>query len=480
MQVNKVIQVLLLALLMLFSMVAISMLLEVRDNTRNIILGAGAFILLLALAWRGVPIDGKLLFIIILGYALGGKGFAYVSPFEPIYIGEISLALCLLFFVTRPKQMSLFDTPIHKFIWLYVIYAGIHLIIDYSNYRLMAIRDSSMAYYSLFFVTAFSLFHNERVVDVFERIIKIAIGLAVLSMVYHISRVGIVVTGFAPHTDAYIPVCVGFVVYFLIIGVERRKLHFIAMACIVGLALVAIKTAALMALIAAAGCAILFGGITKLIMPAVLLAALGAVVMAIMAFVDLNLAVNMVAGGGTAETLGIQGGEFVGFSGTTQWRWLWWTIIYNDTMQMAPFWGQGFGADITGPFLEAWLGQGYGDATGYARYPHNVVMTVFGRLGLIGLIVFCMMFIAVLSFILKFCRSFFPSPQRRDADLICFSIVVAGIVNGILQATYEIPHSAITHWVCLAYLVARYYGVITDRNPKPQLGPEKRADDSQP
>ena len=177
MQVNKVIQVLLLALLMLFSMVAISMLLEVRDNTRNIILGAGAFILLLALAWRGVPIDGKLLFIIILGYALGGKGFAYVSPFEPIYIGEISLALCLLFFVTRPKQMSLFDTPIHKFIWLYVIYAGIHLIIDYSNYRLMAIRDSSMAYYSLFFVTAFSLFHNERVVDVFERIIKIAIGL---------------------------------------------------------------------------------------------------------------------------------------------------------------------------------------------------------------------------------------------------------------------------------------------------------------
>jgi hypothetical protein len=27
----------------------------------------------------------------------------------------------------------------------------------------------------------------------------------------------------------------------------------------------------------------------------------------------------------------------------------------------------------------------------------------------------------------------------------------------LLQATYEIPHGAITHWVCLGYMALRYY-----------------------
>ena len=43
---------------------------------------------------------------------------------------------------------------------------------------------------------------------------------------------------------------------------------------------------------------------------------------------------------------------------------LWWTTVCVDTMGISPFWGQGFGADITGPFLEAWLGPAHADPTG--------------------------------------------------------------------------------------------------------------------
>ena len=116
MQTNKIIQLALLTLLMLLSMVAMSSLLEARDDTRNVILGAGCFSVLLFSAWRDVPIDAKLLFIVILGYALGGKGFAYVSPFEPIYIGEISLSFCMVGFLLRPRQLGFFETPIHRLI----------------------------------------------------------------------------------------------------------------------------------------------------------------------------------------------------------------------------------------------------------------------------------------------------------------------------------------------------------------------------
>ena len=69
-------------LMLLLSMWAMSALLEVRDTTRNVILGIGGFVILLSALWRKIPLDAKLLFIVILGYALGGKGFAYVSPAE--------------------------------------------------------------------------------------------------------------------------------------------------------------------------------------------------------------------------------------------------------------------------------------------------------------------------------------------------------------------------------------------------------------
>ena len=457
MQTNKIVQLAILVILLLLSMVAVSSLLELRDNTRNVILGVGGFVIMIFLLWRNIPTDAKLLFIVILGYALGGKGFAYISPFEPVYIGEITLALCMLGLLARPRQLSLFETPIHRLIWLYILYAGIHLIVDFDIYRLLAVRDSSMVYYSLFFITAYSLFHSEKALVTFERIVRVAIALSSLSILCHIFTIGLKFPGFSPHTDAFIPLCVGLTLYLLVLGMEQRKIHFLVLACAISLALIATKTAALLALVAVVAAAILFGRINKLIMPAIILGALSIVAISIVAFFNKDLATNLLSGGEAAKAFGIQSGEFVGFSGTTEWRWLWWATISVDTMNEAPFWGQGFGADITGPFLEAWLGPAHADPTGYARYPHNILLTNFGRLGFIGLTIFCMLFASIGFFVLKFCRKYFCSPFRRDADLICFGVVIAGMINAVLQATYEVPYGAITHWTCLAYMAARYY-----------------------
>ena len=457
MQTNKIIQIIILLLLMLLSMAAVSTLLEVKDQTRNLILGIGLFVALLSFLWRDSPLDAKLLFILVLGYALGGKGFAHVSLVEPIYIGEITLLFCVLGFAVRPRQMCLFETPIHKCIWVYLIYAGIHLIVDFESYRLLAIRDSSMAYYALYFVTAYSLFHNDRVMRTFGRAIKIAFGLSVFSMAYAISTIDREFPGFFPHVDSYIPLCAGGVLYCLIIGIEQKKILHLVFACLVALAVSSTKTAALLALAAVVVSSIVYGRIGKLIMPGIIIGLMGIVALCVVAIADVDTALNLISGGETAETIGIQGGEFVGFSGTTQWRWLWWSVICSDTLQLAPFWGQGFGADITGPFLEAWLGPAHADPAGYARYPHNAMITNFGRLGFIGLTIFCILFIAIGLFALKFCSRYFCDPQRRDADIICFGVVVAGMVNATLQATYEVPYGAVIHWTCLAYMAARFY-----------------------
>ena len=94
MQTNKIIQLALITLLLLLSMVAMSSLLEARDNTRNVILGAGCFSILLISAWRDIPIDAKLLFIVILGYALGGKGICLCQSIRAyLYRGDIVVLL---------------------------------------------------------------------------------------------------------------------------------------------------------------------------------------------------------------------------------------------------------------------------------------------------------------------------------------------------------------------------------------------------
>ena len=460
MQNNKIVQVVMLMLMLLLSMWAMSALLEVRDTTRNVILGIGGFVILLSALWRKIPLDAKLLFIVLLGYALGGKGFAYVSPAEPVFIGEICLALCMGGFLLRAKQWGLVDTAIHKWIWVYLIYAGIHLWVDYNQYRLVAIRDSATAYYAFFFIASFIMFRNQLVAATFEKIIKVVLIFGIIQMMNQFSGKTFGLTlelpGFGSHADAYIQLSAAAVLFFLIRGIESKKIFYVLIGAFVAAVLCSIKTSALCALAAVIVAAILWGRVRGLLIPSIFMGAIGFVVLALATMFNPDFFAEYIASGETAETFGIEGGQFVGLSGTSSWRLDWWTNIWDNTMAMAPFWGQGFGADITGPYLEAWLGV-KGDSEGYARYPHNVMFTVIGRLGLIGLFIFGALFIAIGVFSLRYCRRFFQSDDRRDADLITFGVVIAGMVNGLLQATYEVPYGALPHWVCLGYMAARYY-----------------------
>lgn len=459
---NKIIQIAVLVILMLLSMWAISALLEVRASTRNVILGVGGFLILLSVLWRKIPLDAKFLFLCLLGYSLGGKGFAYVSPYEPVFIGEICLALCGCAFLLRARQWGLIDTPIHKWIWIYLIYSGIHVYVDYHLYRLVAIRDSATAYYSFFFIASFVMFRNQLVMTAFEKILKIALVFGVIQAAdVTAHKMGVIplvrFSGYWPHGDAFIPICTAAVLFFLARGMEVKKISYILFGALAAGLLVILKTSALCAVVAAIAVAILWGRVRALLVPAVFLGAVSFIMLAVAMMVNPNFFTEHVVSGETAATFGMEGGEFVGLQGTSWWRWTWWMNIWRNTMAIAPWWGQGFGADITGPFLQEWLGV-QGDPAGYARYPHCIFFTIIGRLGLIGLFIFSALFTVICVFTLRYCKRFFQSPDRRDADLIATGIIIGGLVNGVLQATYEMPHGAIPHWVCLGYMAARYYG----------------------
>ena len=461
MQNNKIIQIAVLGLMLLGAMWAVSFLLEATAQTRNVFLGVGFFVVLLVTLWRKIPLDAKLLFIVILGYALGGKGFAYVSPVEPVYIGEISLALCMLGLMTRLGHSGLFDTSIHKLIWVYLIYAGIHLIIDYDQYRLLAIRDSSTAYYALFFFASYSLFLNDQIVHAFARIIKIALVFSALQIL--MGKFSVRFPGFLPQVDAYIPLSAAAAFYFCVMAIENRKISYIVISGILTLLCIMGKTSHLLSLVAVMASAVLFGRMRTLMGPIAIMSVIAVVVGGVLLIVNPAIVIDFIAESDTMETLSLDSGAFIG--STTKWRWDWWMTIWHDTMRTAPFWGAGFGGDISTAFLGPELGK-------QVRYPHSIMFTAIGRLGLIGLSIFLTLFITIAVFTIKFCRSYYNRTDRCDADLICSGIVVAGMLNALLQATYEVPHAAILHWVCLGYMASRYYGPQTYRNmsaQKPEL-----------
>ena len=67
-------------------------------------------------------------------------------------------------------------------------------------------------------------------------------------------------------------------------------------------------------------------------------------------------------------------------------RWLWWRAVVDETLATNPVFGLGFGYDLARGFLQvynpAMLPEDFA-----ARSPHSIIVTTFGRMGFVGLLV---------------------------------------------------------------------------------------------
>ncbi len=143
----------------------------------------------------------------------------------------------------------------------------------------------------------------------------------------------------------------------------------------------------------------------------------------------------------------------------TDWRISWWTVIWEDTIEKNPYTGVGMGGDVTSTFLQDVMRIDLNSYEGvnYARYPHNILFTVLGRMGFVGLALFLITFTSIALFTLRFMSRHLRTIEDMDQHLIPTVVVLAGITNSLVQSTYEVPHGAITHWICLGYLASVAY-----------------------
>lgn len=465
---NKIIQILIavvglfLALWLVMSSVTLPEYYQVSLLISSLVIGA------ILLIRRDLPFDFKVLGILLAGYAFAGKGFAYITPFEPVYIGEITMIICMLGLILRWTQGADFlPTHLHWLLLGWMVTVGLYLAYSFDDYRMMAIRDSAMGYYAAFFFTSFAIFRNPKASEAFSVLMKVCVGFGILSSIVltlvweKLAEASpLVARFFMPHADAFIPLIVAGTVYGLMQGMIRRSLPLLAVGAVALFLLMINKTAGIFSFVVVLSVLIVFARRMELLFTSLIGLTFGAVVIAIMLAAGSSFMEEKIYESDQLQTLRDMG-ETTGKSNanTTEWRVSWWTIIVEDTLEENPFTGVGMGGDISGHFMESILGISQSSLTteNFARYPHNIIFTVIGRMGFLGLGIFLIPFVAMILFGIRFCSQNLKTPEEQRHYLIPLVIFFAGLSNSLVQSTYEVPYGAIMHWSCLGYLAAYRY-----------------------
>lgn len=122
-------------------------------------------------------------------------------------------------------------------------------------------------------------------------------------------------------------------------------------------------------------------------------------------------------------------------------RSVWWKAVFDETVERNPWLGVGFGYDLAGRFVREY----YPDAADEfsARSPHNVVLTVFARMGVVGLLPFI---VGISMAVRQTMRCARAGPSQATA---LWSAALVIFVSACFGVVLEGPMGAVVFWTLL-------------------------------
>jgi len=419
--------------------------------------------------WRRESRDGRflgdlyiaLLGIVLLGYAVMGKGFAYLG-FPPLYVGEIAfLGGIIVFLRTGAGIGALATVPAVLLLALMALVLA-RTLPFLGLYGFDALRDSVIVIYGGFaFIIVGLLLEDARRINLVLRHYRVM--LASLPLMF----VGSLLIKYwgedVPRLYGPVPIinvgpsAVGThlagAIIFVLIGYGRVS---IAWLCLwfATLALVgATNRGALLAVVVPVTIAMLALGRYRLMLAtlAVTVGLFAALLTLESAFGRFEEAKESIDRPISAHQIFENAKSIVGQSGaqaegTKQWRLNWWDIIINDTVHGPNFWtGRGFGLNLA-------------DADGFSarnerpptRSPHSAHMTVLARAGIPGLVMWLLVLASWLGMMTRAILTARARGHRRWVELFVFiaCYAVAILVNATFDVVLEGPMQGIWFW-CL-------------------------------
>ena len=372
-------------------------------------------------------VPGNLYLFILIGVMLLSKSFAYLkAPGTPIYIIDFVMLAIVFLYLQRSNGFLL--PKLLRPVLIIVLFSSIHLIISLlkDGINIDSVRDYMAFFYPIFSLVCYNIlsYNNKRLLGV---------GLAFFIIIFHVF---FIFTGFnlpVPWFDSLYYIKRGDLAVILsicflsIMAFGKNKVFkvlsaFLAMFLFIDI--YSVNRAGTLSFIIATTLYYYFkkGPIIILVLIPLLLL----MIILIGTFINLG-------GGGVA---------------TVAWRILLWKTAIIETFNHGFLLGIGFGEALTSVI-------GFYDAN-LNRNPHNYFITVFFRLGLVGLAVYSFLLINVFwaakNAIYNHTISNYNS-KYRDGLIILLSVFMGALFNSCFDVYLENPYGAIIFWTILGSLV---------------------------
>jgi hypothetical protein len=406
-----------------------------------------------------------LLATVLLGYALMGKGFAYLG-FPPLYVGEIAFLTGIIVLLRTGACVGALTTLPALLLVALMAWVLARTLPFFGLYGFDSLRDSAVVIYGGFaFIVIGLLLEDARRINTVLRYYGImlvsfpAIFVGLLLMKYwwdYIPRL----YGPVPIVDVG-PSAAGThlagAMVFVLIG--YRKVSFL-WVCVwfATLALVsATNRGATLAVVVPIAFAMLMLRRFRLMLTIVVagVAIFAALLALESTFGHHEEAKDSIERPVSAHQILDNAKSILGQSGhqaegTKEWRLKWWNIIINDTIHGPNFWtGRGFGINLA-------------DADGFGgtadsrhprpptRSPHSVHMALLARAGVPGLVLWAVLLMSWFGMLMKAMLTARARGHERWVELFLFVVcyVMVILINASFDVVLEGPMQGIWFW-CL-------------------------------
>ena len=403
---------------------------------------------------------------VLLGYAVLGRGFAYLG-LPPLYIGEITLLTgIVIFWRTRcfAGVLTTFPALLLAATMGWVLLRTLPFI---DSYGIDALRDSVVVMYGgfAFIVTALLLEDGRRVnkiVQYYGAFVNIYIpttpfifvaGRYIGDSLPEIPGTGVPFLQLQP-TDLAVHLA-GAAVFALVGFREVTRLWLVFL--LAGLAVTgAVARGPMLAEVLPITAAVLLLGkwrqLTLISMAGLVVFWVAYVVEPVFydyaeasSSIERPISTRQVVD--NVMSIAGQGGEQT--EGTKEWRLQWWTMIIENTVFGPNFWtGRGFGLNIA-------LADGFGRLhfNPPLRSPHNVEMTMLARAGLPGVVLWLAIVVSWLGMMIQAMRTARRRGETEWAGLFLFLGCYAGsiIINASFDPVLEGPMQGIWFWSLIGF-----------------------------
>lgn len=426
--------------------------------------GLLVFAALAYLAPRGTQV--AVLTVLVWGYVLGSRGFAQLTPTAglPLFPAECGLLLSgglLLVQSCLERRVPVVRDGLNLFLLLWIVLGCARIGYDVRHWGFAALRDFALVYYAVFFFLAqAALEHVESPSRWLHRALLITSAPLPLLLFLFSSYPDV----FTQHlTFRGNPIIfykgdlvgtflsIGSVAWFLYFEEHRRRWWALLLSLVLAGAMVTTENRASFLALGVAALWLGIGGRWRFLQVLGASAVAGLVAIVLWSqFTGRRLEETPLRG------LYEQAVSLTDFEGrrtystsrsgpkgdNNRFRVVWWRTVISDTVRTNPYIGMGFGYDLAEQFLREYYPDGGDDFS--ARSPHNVWVTLFARMGILGVVAFAAVAGAMAR---RTWTAVQPrqSPDRAVPWCTAWCLLTAASFGVVLEG----PMGAVVFWISL-------------------------------